>query len=49
MPEATKIPSPGSPYSTRHEVGVMAGFIALFIVAFVAYGAASRSESWIFG
>lgn len=42
-----KIPCPASPYSIRHEVGVMTGFIALFIIASVAYGIASKSESWI--
>lgn len=42
-----KILCPASPYSLRHEVGVMTGFIALFLIASVAYGIASRSESWI--
>lgn len=42
-----KLPCPASPYSLRHEVGVMTGFIALFIIASVVYGIASRSESCI--
>lgn len=42
-----KIPCPASPYSIRHEVGVMTGFIALFIIASIAYFIASKSESWI--
>ncbi|MCJ1343206.1 hypothetical protein MMC31_001398 [Peltigera leucophlebia] len=42
MAEATKTATPARSYSIRHEVGVMAGFIALFIIASVAYGAASR-------
>lgn len=41
-----KIPCPAIAYSIRHEVGVMTGFIALFIIASVAYGIASGSESW---
>lgn len=44
-----KIICPASPYSIRHEVGVMTGFIALFIIASVAYGIASRSESCLIG
>lgn len=40
-----KIPCPATPYSIRHEVGVMTGFIALFIIASIAYGIASKSES----
>lgn len=47
MKHTDKIPCPASPYSIRHEVGVMTGFIALFIIASVAYGIASKSESWI--
>lgn len=42
-----KIPCPASSYSIRHEVGVMTGFIALFIIATVAYGIASGSESYL--
>lgn len=47
MNQPDKILCPASPYSIRHEVGVMVGFIALFIIASVAYGIASRSESLI--
>lgn len=42
-----KIVCPASPYSIRHEVGVMTGFIAIFIIASVAYAIAARSEFWI--
>ena len=42
-----KIVCPASPYSIRHEVGIMTGFIAIFILASVAYAIASRSEFWI--
>lgn len=47
MKHIDKIPCPATPYSIRQEVGVMTGFIALFIIASVAYGIASKSESWI--
>lgn len=47
MKDTDKIVCPASSYSIRHEVGVLAGFIAIFIIASIAYGIASRSESWV--
>lgn len=44
MAEATKSPSKAATYSVRREVGVMAAFIAIFIISLVAFGVASRSE-----